>query len=173
VVNVKRRERDLCKSCLSYNSGKGQVTFIDVLYKALEYVVIFLLGGFIYYSAEMICRGHSHWSMFIVGGLCLVIIGLLNEGCFPENFGIIPQCIMGAVIITFLELISGIVVNLWLGWDVWDYSNMPLNVMGQICLPFTLLWVVLAGVAIVVDDFFRWLLFGEPWPQYYWIKAKK
>ena len=104
--------------------------------------------------------------MFIVGGLCLLIIGFLNEGIFPQKFGIIPQMLMGGIIITIIEFFTGLIVNVGLGLNVWDYSNLPFNIMGQICLPFTLVWILLSFVAIVVDDFVRHFFFGEPWPTY-------
>ena len=78
------------------------------------------------------------------------------------------QCAIGAVIVTAIEFVSGCVINLWLKWDVWDYSDMPLNIMGQICLPFTILWFFLSLIAIVLDDFIRWKFFGEEKPQYNW-----
>lgn len=144
-------------------------TFELVIRKILEYCVIFMVGGIVYIGCEVIYRGHTHWSMFILGGLCLIIIGLLNEKpFFPESFGIIPQALLGAVIITVLEFVTGLIVNVWLGLGIWDYSNMPLNIMGQICLPFTLLWVILAAVAIVIDDYIRYSLFDEPFPTYTW-----
>ena len=53
----------------------------------------------------------------------------------------------------------GVIVNIWLGWNIWDYSNTPFNILGQVCLPFALIWFVLAHAAIVLDDYLRyWLL---------------
>ena len=40
--------------------------------------------------------------------------------------------------------------------------------MGQICPQFTLLWVVIVVVAIVLDDVIRWRFFGEEKPRYRW-----
>ena len=40
--------------------------------KLSEYLFLWTLGGVIYYSLEMIFRGFSHWSMFLLGGFCLV-----------------------------------------------------------------------------------------------------
>ena len=138
-------------------------------YKFLEYLTIFLIGGLVCIGIEIGFRGYTHWSMFILGGLCLVIVGLLNEvPLFPKNFGLIPQGILGSIVITVLEFITGLIVNVWLGWDIWDYSDLPLNIMGQICLPFTLAWFALAIVAIVVDDYIRYWLFGEESPTYSW-----
>ena len=137
-----------------------------VVSKLLEYLVIFVIGGLAYVGIECLWRGHSHWTMFILGGLCTVIVGGLNEGLFPKNFGIVPQALMGAVIITVLEFITGCIVNLWLGWDVWDYSDMPFNILGQVCLLYTVFWFILSIVIIYVDDWLRHVLFGEPLPQY-------
>ena len=67
---------------------------------------------------------------------------------------------------------AGVVLNLELDLAIWDYSTMPFNIMGQICLPFSIAWYGLSGVAIVFDDFLRWWLFGEPFPHYVWFKGK-
>lgn len=72
----------------------------------------------------------------------------------------------GAIIITLLELIVGTIVNIILGWNVWDYSNLPGNLWGQICPQFTVLWFFLSAVAVYLDDWIRWLLWGEERPKY-------
>ena len=77
---------------------------------------------------------------------------------------------MGAVIATLAEFFTGCVVNLWLGWNVWDYSDMWGNVLGQICPAFSLLWVFMSAVAIVLADVIRWKFFGEEKPHYYLTK---
>lgn len=53
-------------------------------------------------------------------------------------------------------------------WNVWDYSNMPFNLLGQICLPFTVIWFFLSAVAVVLDDWIRHILWGEDIPHYKW-----
>lgn len=161
MVNVSKAARAYVPAKKLTMSKKK--TFV---FKLFEYLVIFLIGGFAYCGIEILWRGHTHPSMFILGGVCLIAVGLLNEGIFPENFGIIPQMIMGGLIITALEFITGLIVNIGLGLNVWDYSDMPLNLMGQICLPFTLAWMLLSFVAIVVDDWLRYTLFDELWPEY-------
>jgi len=126
---------------------------------------LLLWGGFIYYIIELMWRGHSHPSMFLVGGLCFVLIGGINN-YLPWSLGIVQQSLIGAVIITAVELIAGLIVNVWLGLDVWDYSNLPLNFMGQISLLFFVLWIPLATVAIFIDDWLRYKLFDEEKPHY-------
>ena len=56
----------------------------------------------------------------------------------------------------------------WLGLHIWDYSSLPFNLLGQICLPFTVLWFFLALLCIFVDDWLRHILFHEERPHYHW-----
>lgn len=131
----------------------------------MKHAVLALCGGCMYFLIEMAWRGHSHWTMAVLGGVCFVLIGDINE-FIPWNMPLILQGAIGSGVVTILELISGIVLNLWLGLGIWDYSNMPLNFLGQICLPFSVLWVALSVIAVVLDDWLRYWLFGEDRPTY-------
>ena len=46
------------------------------------------------------------------------------------------------------------------------YSGLPMNLMGQICLYYFVLWIPLAGAAVVLEDLLRRMLFGTPMPSY-------
>lgn len=126
---------------------------------------LFIIGGLIYALIEIIFRGYSHWTMVILGGVCFVLIGLINEH-FSWDLELWKQMLISTVIITLGEFITGLIVNVWLGWNVWDYSDMPLNIMGQICLLFSVIWFFLSLVAIVLDDYLRYWLFKEEKPHY-------
>ncbi len=126
---------------------------------------LFLVGGGMYVLIEIIVRGRSHWTMALLGGACFLLIGAINEH-IPWSLGLLWQALIGAGIVTVLELFTGLIVNARLGWGVWDYSNMPLNLWGQICLPYSLLWVLISLAAIFLDDWLRWKLFGEEKPHY-------
>lgn len=130
-------------------------------------LVLWGIGGLLYVLCELVFRGRSHWTMFIVGGLCFWLIGLINE-VIPWDMPIWQQCIIGALIITAVEFVAGCIINIWLGWQVWDYSGLPFNILGQICLPFTVLWSLLAAAGIILDDYLRFLLFDEEKPNYTW-----
>ena len=130
-------------------------------------LVLWCIGGLLYVLCELVFRGRSHWTMFLVGGLCFWLIGLINE-VIPWDMPIWQQCIIGALIITAVEFVAGCFINTWLGWQVWDYSGLPFNILGQICLPFTVLWSLLAAAGIILDDYLRFLLFGEEKPNYTW-----
>lgn len=133
--------------------------------RAVKAFVLFCTGGLLYLTIELLWRGYSHWSMFIVGGLCFVLLGLINE-IFTYHMPMVRQMLIGACIVTAVELASGCVINLWLGWNVWDYSDMPFNILGQVCLPYMGLWFLLSGAAIILDDYLRYWWFWEEYPHY-------
>jgi uncharacterized membrane protein len=80
--------------------------------------------------------------MFILGGLCFVVVGNLKRLRLPWLLA------EAALLITALELCCGLLVNR--NYRVWDYRHLPMNYKGQICLPFTLLWVPVSLVAMVL-----------------------
>ena len=126
---------------------------------------LFMTGGALYFIFETLWRGYSHWTMFVLGGLCFVLVGGLNE-FLPWEMPLVRQMLLGGLIITVGELMTGIVVNLWLGWNVWDYSLLPGNLWGQICPQYSLLWVLLSGPIIILDDILRWRWYRERMPSY-------
>ena len=129
-------------------------------------VILFMTGAIAYVLMEIRFRGYSHWTMAILGGLCYMEIGYINE-YIPWEVPLYKQALLGAVIVTINEFICGCIVNLWLGWEVWDYSGLPFNILGQVCLPFTLLWIPVSILAILVDDLQRYYLTGEEFPHYH------
>lgn len=133
--------------------------------KIIRPLVLFGIGGLLYVLVEIIWRGHSHVSMLFAGGFCFVIIGCLNEW-FSWELGFVWQSLIGAVVITTIEFIFGLVVNVWLGLNVWDYSSQPFNILGQVCLSFSATWIVISAVVIVMDDYLRYLFFNEEKPHY-------
>ena len=135
--------------------------------QAFKYAFLAWFGGSCYVTIEVFYREYSHWSMFLLVAVLFIALDLLNE---IWSWNILTQCIVGAVIATLAEFFTGCVVNLWLGWNVWDYSDMWGNVLGQICPAFSLLWVFMSAVAIVLADVIRWKFFGEEKPHYYLTK---
>ena len=99
-------------------------------------LLTFFLGGTIYVLLELLWRGRSHVSMFCAGGLALLLLhGLFLRFALP----LFAQCLLGGLVITAIEFVAGAIVNVRLKLNVWDYSKMPLNLYGQVCLPFSLL----------------------------------
>lgn len=130
--------------------------------------LLFLIGGLIYFWLEVFWRGYSHWSMFLLGGLCFVLCGLINE-VVPWEMPLPLQMLISAIIITVLEFFTGCIVNLWLGWQVWDYSKLHFQLLGQISLKSSIVWFLLSSVGIILDDWIRYWFFGEDRPHYRFI----
>ena len=131
--------------------------------KFMRECLIAAVGGGIYVLIELAWRGRSHVSMFLLGGLCFWLIGRLDHG---RTVPVGVQACLGAVVVTALELVTGLIVNRWLGLGVWDYSGLPMNFLGQICLYYFVLWIPLSAAAVFAEDGLRWLLFRTPLPAY-------
>ena len=134
----------------------------------LKYLVLFLIGGITYYFIEIAYRGYSHFSMIIVGGLCFILIGSINEFSNKE-IPLLLQMFISVIIINIVELISGIIINRILLLNVWDYSQLRFNFLGQISLNSSIAWFFLSLIAIYVDDLLRYKIYKEEMPKYKFI----
>lgn len=121
--------------------------------RLIEYSSVFSLGGSVYMLLEIMWRGHTHWSMGICGGICFAGIYIFNM-LFSDT-PILGKCVFGSVFITLNEFITGCIVNIALGWNVWDYSDLIFNIMGQVCLIYSLLWFALSLPAFYIASLIR------------------
>ena len=127
------------------------------MYTFRELGIVFLIGGIGYGIMEILFRGYTHWSMLVTGGICFFIFYLINFSL--ETHNLLIRCIFSTLIITTLEFIVGYIVNIVLKWNVWDYSNMPYNIKGQICLGFSGIWLILGIPMTVLSDKLRKILY--------------
>ncbi|MGN0621980.1 MAG: hypothetical protein ACI4I9_08935 [Porcipelethomonas sp.] len=111
-------------------------------------ILAFLTGCFIYSFTEIAARGFTHWTMTLTGGTALAVLYLMQTHL--TNVPMWEKCMIGSLVITSLEFTVGIFDNIIMGWHVWDYSDMPLNILGQICLPFSVLWFFICIPAFFV-----------------------
>ena len=119
----------------------GEKFFSDGSNSIYAEILIFIVGGAAYGLLETLFRGYTHWTMVLTGGACVLTLYLLSGWLLSMN--LVLSAMAGAVIITIYEFCVGVIVNLRLGWDVWDYSSLPGNILGQICPTFTLAWFML------------------------------
>lgn len=138
---------------------------MKILKAVLKYIILLIIGGITYCGIEMLWRGRTHWTMFIVGGFCFILCGSINE-FFDWDMPIWEQMSICAVGITFVEFVAGVFINIIFKLNVWDYSNLPFNIAGQVSLLFAFLWFLLSLVAILMDDWLRYWLFNEEKPHY-------
>lgn len=128
--------------------------------KSKEYFFVALFGGVGYGTLEICWRGYTHWTMALTGGvglLCVYIMAGLLQKC-----GFWQKCIVGCLLLTTLELAVGAVVNLRMGWHVWDYSGQPGNLLGQICPLYTIYWFLLCMVLMPLCTWMRAVLRRPP-----------
>lgn len=130
-----------------------------------KHLILCLSGGIVYCLIELMWRGHTNWTMGLVGGICFVLIGELNE-LFSFDMSVLLQMFISCNIITLIEFVAGVILNIWLKLNIWDYSMLWGNVLGQVCPQFYIAWFFLSLVAIILDDYLRFWLFGEEKPHY-------
>ena len=112
-------------------------------------IFLFAIGGCIYMGLELLWRGRSHGSMFLAGGLCFLLLEQLQQTRPVLPFFL--RALAGAGIITMVEYAAGLIFNR--NYTVWDYRSMPLNYHGHICFAFSLLWIPLAILAMLLYRF--------------------
>lgn len=114
----------------------------------MKKIAMFAIGGTGYCALELLWRGRTHGSMFVAGGVCFLLLGKLSRT--QPRLPLPARAAAGALVITMVELATGLVVNR--GYGVWDYREMPFDYHGQICLPYTLLWIPVSLGAMVLYD---------------------
>ena len=102
----------------------------------------FSFGAIGYGFLELLWRGRTHWSMLIAGGLSFLSLGKLGKKIKKGN--ILKKALAGSLIITAIEFIFGLIFNIALKKNVWDYSKLPFNLKGQVCARYSFLWGILS-----------------------------
>lgn len=141
--------------------------------KPILSMLLWFFGGTLYYLIEVAYKtltGHPErisWTMLVVAILLTVAV----ERCgtqLPWSCPLWLQALCCAALVTAVELVAGCVINLWLGLDVWDYSALQGNFLGQICPQYSAVWWVLCLVFIPTFDWLRWSIEGGDKPHYVW-----
>ena len=104
--------------------------------------------------------------MFLLGGFCFLFFAWqgLQGGWKTPLWKQVLRC---TIFVTSGEFITGIFVNKWMQWNVWDYSDQPFQLFGQICLPFTILFSGLCALGIFLAAYLLYWLYGEEKPQFH------
>ncbi len=108
--------------------------------------MFFVMGGLGYGGIELLWRGHTHWAMLVAGGICFMIFSQIAEKF--RSCSLFFKASVCALCVTGVEIIFGVIFNIILKQNIWDYSNIPLNFMGQICPLYTVLWGILGLIFI-------------------------
>lgn len=127
-------------------------------------IILWFTGGLVYFYMEIAFRGYSHYSMLICGGICFVTVGYAGRSVLARirKAAAVPVIMLtGAAIITCVEFVTGIYVNIILGLNVWSYADIKYNLMGQICPLYSMLWSLLSLLCVYMDIIIRKYIFDE------------
>lgn len=132
-----------------------------MLCKWQGHILRWITGGILYGILEVTWRGYTHWTMLVLAAVLCIPLDITNEH-IPWDMPLLLQALLGGLTITVAELLAGLVLNIWLGLGVWDYSDQWGNLWGQVCPQYTALWCLLAGPVIVMFDWLDyWLCRGD------------
>lgn len=124
--------------------------------RIIELTIVFCVGSIMYCLIEILFRRHTHWTMFLTGGAIFTALYFINLALKTRSF--VLRGLIGAAVITITEFLVGVVVNLIFHLDVWNYSSIPGNILGQICPSFSFCWFLLSIAAVYVVIFLHWQL---------------
>ena len=105
-------------------------------------LVIFSVGACGYGLIEVLWRGYTHWSMLGAGGISFLGLAAISKR--QEKVGLFTCAVMGSAFITAVELVFGLIFNVLLKKNVWDYSRLPFNIGGQVCALYSFFWLLLS-----------------------------
>ena len=128
-------------------------------------------GGTMYFLLEVLYktwRGEPEkisWTMLVLAVLLCVPVERAGAE-LPWECPLWLQALACAVLVTAVEFAAGLVLNVWLGLGIWDYSRLPFNFLGQVCPQFTAVWWGLCMALIPLFDWMRYAVAGGERPRY-------
>ena len=79
----------------------------------------------------------------------------------------LEQVLWCTAFVVSAEFITGIIVNKVMGWNVWNYTDQPFHLMGQICFPFAVLFSGLCTFGIIISGYLLCYLYREIKPGFH------
>ena len=150
------------KNFIPYNKGFVRKLKLYFFWKVWIKLSVFyslasvLIGGAAYNVIEILWRGYTHPTMALVGGLCFFVMLQIEKRL---NASLFTKALLCALAITAIEFLSGCIINLFFHLNVWDYSYMKFNLLGQICLEYSVLWLFLSIPSLLLIKKVRQILF--------------
>lgn len=119
------------------------------------YVLYFLIYCFVgwcwestyesFKQRKLVNRGFMHGPFLPIygsGAMLILISNMLSDGYLPLTY------LYAVLICTTMELLTGLAMEAIFKVRYWDYSWVPTNIKGYVCLPVSLFWGVLAVLMI-------------------------
>ncbi len=117
------------------------------------YSLLFGLGFFGYGLIEIIWRGYTHPSMALAGGLSFCFLSIIEEKF--KSLKLIYRSLIAGLLITTIELVFGLILNVKYSANVWNYDMYPLNLYGQICYLYSVMWCFLSAPFLIATEYIK------------------
>lgn len=137
--------------------------------RLLGRIGLFVSCGFIYYMIECFYRGYSDISMFILAGLLGVFCIDTPNNIWSFNLDYGLQVLISTIFCIIGEGITGLIINVWLGLNVWNYSNLwGTFFFGQCNVFFCVIWMLIVGLfgIFYCDGYDYYICHMLPCPYY-------
>jgi hypothetical protein len=132
-------------------------------------IILFILCGTIYCGIELVYRQYTHYSMFALSGILGVLCIDSPNNIFGYDLDYLIQVLISTLLCTLGEGITGIIVNIRMELDVWDYSTLPFTFFwGQCNLFFVFAWALIIGLfgIFFCDAYWYYICKDEEQPYY-------
>jgi len=133
------------------------------IYMNIEVIVRTISGDMIGFHGITLFSLIGYTSIYsgILAGFLSLIIAFLCDSNKYFYLKAYQKVIIGGSLITISELISGIILNLWLNLSIWSYTS-KFNLLGQIELKNCLCWFfIIAPLIIILDSHLTYYIYNE------------
>lgn len=158
---------ELEKKVIKSNKKHNFTIFGFTIWRLLAYFIIYSIVGYIIETAFGLVKYGTLESRqsFLYGPFCAIygigaVVIILSLQYFKKNYKTLffGGCLVGSILEYVISWIGEAILNV--KW--WDYSNMPLNLNGRICLAYSVFWGILALYLIIslnpkIDKLINWI----------------
>ena len=131
----------------------------------LQLTSIGIVSGFIYCSLEILWRGWTHWTMFVLAFIVGIIISQYNN-IFTYDMDLAWQVLFGGLTSIMLEYLFGITFNQ--DFTIWDYRGLwGTFAQNQLNILFCCTWFVIVCISIFILDWFEYKVLHDENKPYY------
>lgn len=132
------------------------------MYSVYYFILYFFVYGLLGWCTEVAFAAWKEHRFvnrgFLNGPICPIYgigVGVVVQFLTPYKDSLLILYITSVILVTALEWATGFILEKVFHNKWWDYSNMPLNLNGYVCLLFSLIW----GVAcVIIVDFIHPLI---------------
>ena len=136
--------------------------------QAHEIILLFFIYAFLGWCCEVAfaaCKqGRFINRGFLNGPVCPIygfgVIGVA-VALYPVRDNLLMLYLGSVLLTTLIEFVTGYMLERIFHARWWDYSNMPMNIMGYVCLLFSMIW----GLAclVIVHWLHPWIVAAVQW----------